>query len=78
MSYNVNHLLIDLFTNFGTSGYPQSCTCVENGVTPNDCNTIFQCPCECDTLAGVCNYNCCCDPDCSSDQVNHSSTITNM
>ena len=52
------------------SGYPQSCICVENGVTTTQCNSIFQCPCECDLIAGECDYNCCCDPDCSPSQVN--------
>ncbi len=52
-----------------TNQYPQSCTCIETGVSPSDCK-LFQCKCACDVTAGKCDYNCCCDPDCTSDQVN--------
>lgn len=30
---------------------------------------LFQCNCICDVTAGQCDYNCCCDPDCSADQI---------
>ena len=53
---------------FYCSGYPQSCECVENDVTRKDC-AKFKCLCACDVNAGVCDYGCCGDPDCSSDQV---------
>jgi hypothetical protein len=50
------------------SSYPQSCSCAENGVTSTNCE-LFRCNCVCDVTAGKCDYDCCCDPDCSSDQV---------
>ena len=49
-------------------GYPQSCTCAENTASSSQCN-IFKCKCICDVTAGKCDYNCCCDPDCSVAQV---------
>eukprot|EP00605_Chrysophyceae_sp_TOSAG23-4_P000774 GSChrysophyteH1.ASY1.ANO1.863.1 assembled CDS len=50
-----------------TRGYPIACACAEDGVTTAECD-LFQCTCSCDVTAGVCDYNCCCDPDCSADQ----------
>lgn len=47
--------------------YPQSCECMETGVSISQC-TYFRCTCTCDINAGKCDYGCCCDPDCSSDQ----------
>lgn len=49
-------------------GYPQACECIETGVTNVDCD-VFKCSCTCDLTAGSCDYNCCCDPDCSQSQV---------
>jgi hypothetical protein len=49
------------------SGYPIACACAEDGVTTEECN-LFQCACSCDVTSGVCDYNCCCDPDCSAEQ----------
>ena len=40
---------------------------MEDGVTDADCD-LFQCQCGCDLTAGRCDYNCCCDPDCSEAQ----------
>jgi len=51
-----------------TYSAPQGCTCVESGVSLTDCD-LFKCTCACDVTAGKCDYNCCCDPDCSSDQI---------
>lgn len=50
-----------------SNGYPAACSCMEDGVTDANCD-VFQCTCACDIQAGVCDYNCCCDPDCSSAQ----------
>lgn len=36
-------------------------------MTDANCD-LFQCTCACDLQAGVCDYNCCCDPDCSTAQ----------
>lgn len=47
---------------------PQSCTCKQTGATPATCS-YFVCSCTCDLQAGICDYGCCCDPDCSPDQV---------
>ena len=48
--------------------YPQSCECMETGVSGKDCG-LFRCTCTCDMHAQVCDYGCCCDPDCSDGQV---------
>jgi len=32
-------------------------------------NGDFYCDCECDLNAGICDYNCCCDPDCSAQDI---------
>ena len=48
--------------------YPQSCTCVVSGALKKTCE-LFKCTCTCDLTAQVCDFNCCCDPDCSDDQV---------
>lgn len=47
--------------------YPQGCECVESGANLEDCD-LFKCTCACDITAAKCDYNCCCDPDCSSHQ----------
>lgn len=54
--------------------YPQSCQCKEDGVTIKTCS-IWQCTCACDLQAAICDYNCCCDPDCSDSQVNRFSDL---
>lgn len=48
--------------------YPQSCECAESSVGDQTCN-LFKCSCVCDVTAGICDYGCCCDPDCSADQI---------
>jgi hypothetical protein len=48
-----------------SQAYPSSCTCMEGGVSSANCD-YFQCTCACDLTAGQCDYNCCCDPDCTS------------
>jgi len=49
-------------------GMPQSCTCMNSQATESSC-TEFECECTCDLTAGLCDYNCCCDPDCSVGEV---------
>lgn len=44
--------------------YPQSCECKQDGATKSTCD-YFACTCACDITAGVCDYNCCCDVDCT-------------
>lgn len=51
-----------------SSEYPQSCSCAETN-TPSSSCSLFKCDCTCDMTAGKCDYNCCCDPDCSSSQI---------
>eukprot|EP01038_Epipyxis_sp_PR26KG_P005656 gene5656-7811_t len=48
--------------------FPQSCKCVQNLVSSSKCS-LYECTCTCDITAGECDYSCCCDPDCSSDQI---------
>jgi len=47
---------------------PQGCTCSNSMTTDNECE-LFDCKCGCDLTAGVCDPNCCCDPDCSAGEV---------
>lgn len=49
------------------NSFPQSCECVESGAQLSDCD-LFRCTCACDLTAGKCDYNCCCDPDCTTEQ----------
>uniref|UniRef100_A0A7S3K434 Tectonic domain-containing protein n=1 Tax=Aureoumbra lagunensis TaxID=44058 RepID=A0A7S3K434_9STRA len=46
---------------------PPSCTCRKTGDTDDEC-TMFECTCICDLTAGACDYNCCCDDDCTQDE----------
>lgn len=54
--------------------YPQSCQCVVSGAAKVSCEQ-FKCSCTCDLTAGKCDYNCCCDPDCSAQQVKRFTTL---
>jgi hypothetical protein len=54
--------------------YPQSCKCAETGKSLSTC-TLFECTCVCDLNAGRCDYGCCCDPDCTSDQIKRFETL---
>ena len=47
---------------------PQGCTCAAGGVSKSNCK-VFDCGCTCDLTAGGCDYNCCCDPDCTDAEV---------
>ncbi|KAL7540756.1 hypothetical protein ACHAXR_010358 [Thalassiosira sp. AJA248-18] len=48
---------------------PSGCTCKKTGhVNDEQCNQ-FDCQCQCDKTAGVCDVNCCCDPECNSDEI---------
>ena len=55
-------------------GYPQSCRCAQNLVRRDQC-TVFDCTCICDVTALQCDYNCCCDPDCSTDQISRFNSL---
>lgn len=48
------------------SGVPKGCTCAVN---ENPC-TKYVCTCSCDVTAGACDPNCCCDTECSTEQIN--------
>lgn len=47
---------------------------MQNGILEVNCE-LFQCTCTCDITAGQCDYDCCCDPDCSADQISRFQTI---
>jgi hypothetical protein len=47
---------------------PQGCTCAAGGISKSNCK-VFDCGCTCDLTAGACDYNCCCDPDCTDAEV---------
>ena len=59
---------------------PSGCTCKQSSLPSND-NPVassnnnddechqFDCDCQCDLTAGVCDINCCCDPECSASEI---------
>lgn len=47
---------------------PHGCKCKESGVSDVNCD-LFECSCTCDLTAGQCDWNCCCDRECTDDQV---------
>jgi len=47
---------------------PPGCTCKESNVISSAC-VKFDCGCKCDVTAGMCDLNCCCDSECTTDQV---------
>ena len=51
----------------GSSHLPQSCSCENSQMSDSEC-TDFDCFCICDLTAGQCDFNCCCDPECTADQ----------
>jgi len=63
----------DTYSTTGVSAYtwgkgaPQSTVCQENSVSLSSCS-LWKSTCACDVTAGVCDYGCCCDADCSSAQ----------
>ena len=53
---------------------PNNCTCKKSGSINDEQCDQFDCSCLCDLTAGVCDINCCCDPEChDSDAFNHCS-----
>ena len=71
-SYEIpNHISNDTLSTTSSSPFytPPSCEC-KTPANDDDvqCNQ-FDCLCSCDLTAGVCDMNCCCDPECSSDEV---------
>eukprot|EP01035_Chromulina_nebulosa_P017563 gene17563-23129_t len=73
--YSSSYYSIDTSEIYKWKGaYPQSCICKENGATLATCS-LFECTCLCDLTAAVCDYNCCCDPDCSSYQIARFKTL---
>jgi len=70
-SYEIpNHIISNdtLTTTTSTSSFytPSGCEC-KTSANDGQCNQ-FDCLCSCDLTAGVCDMNCCCDPECSSDE----------
>jgi hypothetical protein len=48
---------------------PAGCTCKISGASNDEQCGQFDCQCGCDVLAGACDINCCCDPECDSDDL---------
>mmetsp|Transcript_14442 Transcript_14442/g.47209 ORF Transcript_14442/g.47209 Transcript_14442/m.47209 type:complete len:250 (-) Transcript_14442:1743-2492(-) len=48
---------------------PPSCACRKSGDSDAEC-VQFDCSCLCDLTAGMCDFNCCCDDECSQEQKN--------
>jgi tectonic-1/3 len=46
---------------------PQGCSCELNSQAGDPC-PLFDCGCVCNLSAGKCDYNCCCDPECTAEQ----------
>ena len=71
-SYEIpNHIISNdtLTTTTSSSSFytPSGCEC-KTSANDVQCNQ-FDCLCSCDLTAGVCDMNCCCDPECSSEEV---------
>jgi hypothetical protein len=51
---------------------PPGCSCRSGlefqSINDDQCDK-FDCECLCDLTAGACDINCCCDPECSSDEI---------
>lgn len=67
-TYSVCHVNPSYTVPLLSRGYPESCSCKETGVTASECS-LFSCDCNCDITVGQCDYHCCCDPDCTAEQV---------
>ena len=70
-SYEIpNHITNDTLLTTATSPFytPSGCDCKTSVNDDEQCNQ-FDCLCSCDLTAGVCDMNCCCDPECSNDEV---------
>ena len=70
-SYEIpNHISNDTLSTTSTPFYtPPGCECkTSTNDDEEQCNQ-FDCQCSCDLTAGVCDMNCCCDPECSSEEV---------
>ena len=48
---------------------PAGCTCKTSGARNDEKCDQFDCLCRCDLLAGACDINCCCDPECDSGDI---------
>ena len=48
---------------------PPGCTCrdIRRDTSSTECEA-FDCTCNCDLTATVCDYNCCCDADCEEEE----------
>ncbi len=51
-----------------TGTYPQPRSCREDGAAKFDCK-YFSCSCACNITENVCDYNRCCDLDCSDNAI---------
>jgi len=48
---------------------PPGCSCRRSGVVNDEQCDQFDCQCLCDITAGACDINCCCDQECSRDEI---------
>ena len=59
---------------------PPGCVCRSGlefqSINDDQCDQ-FDCQCLCDITAGACDINCCCDPECSSDEISTFSRCLN-
>lgn len=57
-------LLVVSFSLSTSSQTPPGCTCKQSDFIDGQQCEQFDCHCKCDLTAGVCDINCCCDPEC--------------
>ena len=73
LSYEIpNHISNDTLSTTSSSPFyktPPGCDCKTSANDDDEQCNQFDCLCSCDLTAGVCDMNCCCDPECSSDEV---------
>lgn len=69
-SYDVSDFVgNDLLSHVKPFFMPAGCTCKVSGANNDEQCDQFDCLCRCDVLAGACDINCCCDPECDSDEI---------
>lgn len=72
-SYEIpNHISNDTLSTTSSSPFyktPPGCDCKTSANDDDEQCNQFDCKCSCDLTAGVCDMNCCCDPECSTDKV---------
>lgn len=72
-SYAITEVVknLPLSPGFSTASFikPSGCTCKVSGAANDERCVHFDCHCQCDLIAGACDLNCCCDQECSGEDL---------